>query len=126
MWLISLFSAAALALAALGVFAVMHFAVAAKTREIGIRIAVGAHSADILQLVIRDGARLAIAGIAAGALGSAWTTEALASLLFRVRPTDPASFAGAAGLLAAVAVVACYLPARRAARLDPVAALREE
>jgi putative ABC transport system permease protein len=125
-WLIGVFSAAALGLAALGVFAVMHFAVAAKTREIGIRIAVGARAADILALVVGDGARLALAGIAAGALASAWTTEALASLLFGVKPTDPASFAGAATVLAAVAVVACCLPARRAASLDPVAALREE
>jgi predicted permease len=125
-WLIGVFSAAALGLAALGVFAVMHFAVAAKTREIGIRMAVGARAADIVGLVLRDGARLAGAGIAAGALASAWTTEALASLLFGVKPTDPASFAGAAALLALVAVAACCLPARRAARLDPVAALRED
>ncbi|HXB69877.1 MAG TPA: ABC transporter permease [Candidatus Acidoferrales bacterium] len=125
-WLIGVFSALALGLAALGVFAVMHFAVAAKTREIGIRIAVGARAADILGLVLSDGVRLALAGIAAGALASAWTTEALAGLLFGVKPTDPASFAAAATVLATVAVAACYLPARRAARLDPVAALREE
>ena len=125
-WLIGVFSAIALALAALGVFAVMHFAVAAKTREIGIRIAVGARHADILRLVVGDGARLALAGIAAGAFASAWTTEALRNLLFGVTPGDPASFAAATALLAAVAVTACYLPARRAARLDPVSALREE
>jgi predicted permease len=125
-WLIGVFSAAALGLAALGVFAVMHFAVAAKTREIGIRMAVGARASDILGLVLGDGARLAAAGIVAGALASAWTTEALSGLLFGVKPTDPASFAGAAAVLATVAVLACYMPARRAARLDPVAALREE
>ena len=125
-WLIGVFSGIALGLAALGVFAVMHFAVAAKTREIGIRIAVGARAADILGLVVRDGARLALMGIAAGALASAWTTEALANLLYGVKPTDPLSFAAAGGLLAIVALMACYLPARRAAHLDPIAALREE
>jgi ABC-type antimicrobial peptide transport system permease subunit len=125
-WLIGVFSAAALGLAALGVFAVMHFAVAAKTREIGIRMAVGARAADILVLVLRDGARLALAGILAGALASAWTAEALASLLFGVKATDGLSFAASGALLAAVAVAACYLPARRAARLDPLTALREE
>ena len=125
-WLIGVFSAIALALAALGVFAVMHFAVAAKTREIGIRIAVGARNADIFRLVVGDGARLALAGIVAGALASAWTTEALRNLLFGVTPGDPASFAASTAMLATVAVIACYLPARRAARLDPVTALREE
>ena len=125
-WLIGVFSAVALALAALGVFAVMHFAVSAKTREIGIRMAVGARAGDILGLVMTDGAKLALAGIGAGALASMWVTEALSSLLFAVKPSDPASFAGAAGVLAGVALAACYLPARRAARLDPVRALREE
>jgi ABC-type antimicrobial peptide transport system permease subunit len=125
-WLIGVFSALALALAALGVFAVMHFAVAAKTREIGIRMALGARTANILGLVVNDGARLAVAGIAAGALAAEWTNDVLSGVLFGVRPTDPASFLTAAALLAAVAVAACWLPARRAARLDPVAALREE
>jgi predicted permease len=125
-WLIGVFSAVALTLAALGVFAVMHFAVAAKTREIGVRMAVGARAVDILALVLGDGARLAIAGIATGAIASTWVTDALAAMLFQVKPTDAASFASAAGILFLVAVVACYLPARRAARLDPITALREE
>jgi putative ABC transport system permease protein len=125
-WLIGVFSTLSLALSALGVFAVMHFAVIAKTREIGIRIAVGARGADIAWLVIGDGARLAVAGIVVGAFASAWATEALAGLLFGVQSTDPVSFAAAAAILTAIAVGACYLPARRAARLDPVAALREQ
>ncbi len=125
-WLIGVFSTVALILAALGVFAVMHFAVAAKTREIGIRMAVGARALNIVGLVIGDGTKLALLGIAAGGVLSMWTTAALSGMLFEVKPTDPASFATAAGILLAVAMGACYLPARRAAQLDPLSALREE
>ncbi len=125
-WLMGVFSAVALTLAALGVFAVMHFAVVAKTREIGIRMAVGARASNIFGLVIGDGVRLAVWGIAGGAMLSMWITAALAGMLFEVKPTDPASFASAAAILIIVAMGACYLPARRAARLDPVAALRED
>ena len=124
-WLIGVFSTLSLALAALGVFAVMHFAVIAKTREIGIRMAVGARTADISWLILGDGARLALAGILAGALASLWTARALSGLLFAVEPSDPLSFAAAGAILAAIAMAACYLPARRAMRLHPVAALRE-
>ena len=123
-WLIGVFSALSLGLAALGVFAVMHFAVIAKTREIGIRIAVGARNGDIAWLIVRDGARLAVTGIVAGAFASAWATEALSGLLFGVKSTDPVSFAAAGSILALIAIAACYLPARRAVRLDPVTALR--
>jgi predicted permease len=125
-WLIGVFSGVALLLAALGVFAVMHFAVAAKTREIGIRMAVGARASNIFGLVIGDGARLALWGIAVGSVVSMWTTTALSGMLFTVKPTDPISFASAAAILVAVALGACYLPARRAATLDPVVALRED
>ncbi|MDP8982804.1 MAG: ABC transporter permease [Acidobacteriota bacterium] len=124
-WLIAIFSAIALALAALGVFAVMHYSVAAKTHEIGIRMAIGARAGDILRMVLGDGARLALAGIAAGALAGAWTTEAVAGMLYGVERTDPASFALAAIALAGVGLAACYFPARRAMRVDPVRALRE-
>jgi putative ABC transport system permease protein len=125
-WLIGVFSGVALLLAALGVFAVMHFAVAAKTREIGIRMAVGARASNIFGLVIADGARLAFWGVAVGSVLSMWTTSALAGMLFGVTPTDPISFLSAATILVAVAIGACYLPARKAAMLDPVAALRED
>jgi putative ABC transport system permease protein len=125
-WLIGVFSAIALALAALGVFAVMHYSVAARIHEIGIRMAIGAGSGEIVRLVVGSGAKLALAGIAAGTLGALWGTEAIAGMLFQVRPTDPASFVFAAGVLAAVAIAACYLPARRATRIDPMVALRRE
>jgi predicted permease len=125
-WLIGVFSAVALLLAALGVFAVMHLAVSAKTRELGIRIAVGARAWNIYALVICDGAKLAFWGIAAGSILSMWATSALAGMLFEVKPTDPISFAGAAAILLTVAIGACYLPARRAGKLDPVAALHED
>lgn len=125
-WLIGVFSAIALALAALGVFAVMHYTVAAKSREIGIRMAVGARPGDILRLVLGEGARLAGTGIAAGALGGMWTMQAVAAWLYQVQRTDPLSFAAAAVVLAGIGMAACYLPARRAMRVDPVGALRNE
>lgn len=125
-WLIGAFSAIALALAALGVFAVMHYSVAARTREIGIRMAAGAQPRDILGLVVRDGARLALAGIAAGLLASAWAAETIASMLYEVKPTDPVSFGAATIILGTVALSACYFPARRASQIDPVRALRQE
>ncbi len=125
-WLITVFSTLSLVLAALGVFAVMHFAVIARTREMGIRMAVGARNVDIIWLVVRDGARLAVAGIVVGAVASLWATEALAGLLFGVKSTDPVSLAAAGAILATIAAGASYLPARRAGRLNPVAALREQ
>ncbi|HEV2689521.1 MAG TPA: ABC transporter permease [Bryobacteraceae bacterium] len=125
-WLIGVFSAVALGLAALGVFAVMHFSVAARAREIGIRMALGARSGNILALVVADGARLAAVGIFIGALGSAWAGDALSGFLFGVTPGDPISLLGAATLLVGVAMGACCLPARRAARLDPMSALRQD
>lgn len=125
-WLIGLFSAVALGLAALGVFAVMHLTVTARTREIGIRMAVGARAGDILHLVIGSGAKLAIMGIAAGAFASAWVTDVLAGILFAIKPTDLWSFAGAAIVLTLVAIAACLFPALRAAHLDPISAMRDE
>lgn len=125
-WLISVFSGMALALAALGIFAVMHYSVAARTSEIGIRMAVGARSSDIARLVLGNGARLAAIGIAAGALAAMWSTKAISGMLYNVKPDDPLSFTGAAFVLLAVALLASYFPAHRASHIDPLVALRAE
>jgi predicted permease len=125
-WLISVFSAFALGLAGLGIFAMMHYSVAARTSEIGIRMAVGANSSDIARLVLANSTRLAVAGIAAGAFAGLMATKAISAMLYNVKPDDPWSFGAAAALLFAIALLASYLPARRAARLDPITALHEQ
>ncbi len=125
-WLISVFSGLALMLAALGVFGVMHYSVAARTNEIGIRMAVGARSGDIARLVLGNGATLAISGIAVGTLAALWSANALSGMLYAVTPGDPLSFASAAFLLIIVALLATYLPAHRASHIDPMSALRQE
>ncbi len=125
-WLMGAFSAMALALAAFGVFAVMHYSTAQRTHEIGIRMAVGARAADVVRLVLGEGAWLAGMGIGVGALAAIRTTSAMASLLYGVRPGDPVSVAAAAALLAAVALAASYYPARRASSIDPMKALRQD
>jgi ABC-type antimicrobial peptide transport system permease subunit len=116
----------ALALAALGVFGVMHYSVAARTKELGIRMALGARAADVLRLVLANGAALAAAGIAAGTLAAMWLTRIIAAMLYRVDPGDPLSFAAAGLLLFVVAALATWLPALRAARIDPAIVLRQE
>jgi predicted permease len=126
MLVVSLFAAMALVLAAIGVHGVLSYSVAQRTREIGIRMALGARPARVLRLVAGEGIVLAIVGVALG-LGGAWAlTRLLANLLFGVRPGDPATFAAGATLLAATAAVAGYIPARRATRVDPAVALRAE
>jgi ABC-type antimicrobial peptide transport system permease subunit len=92
----------------------------------GIRTALGAQRRDVLRLVMRDGAKIALLGIAFGIAGALALTRLMASLLFEVKPTDPATFAGVAILLTLVALAACYIPARRAMRVDPMVALRYE
>jgi predicted permease len=120
------FGILALALAAIGLYGVMSYAVSRRTREIGIRMALGAQRNDILKLAIRHGIVLTTIGIAIGLLAASALTRAMKSLLFNVSATDPATFALITLLLIAVAFLACYFPARRATKVDPLAALRHE
>jgi putative ABC transport system permease protein len=124
MLLLGLFAALALLLAAVGIYGAMAYAVTLRTHEIGIRTALGAQRFDVLRLVLRDGAKIAVFGIASGIAGALVLTRLMASLLFEVKPTDPATFATVATLLALVTLAACYIPARRAIRVDPMVALR--
>jgi len=124
--LLAVFAAIALVLAAVGIYGVMSYLVTQRTREIGIRIALGAGSADVLSLVVRRGATLALAGIAIGVAGALASTRVLATLLYEVKPGDPSTYITIAAVLAAVALLASYIPARRASSVDPSSALRAE
>jgi putative ABC transport system permease protein len=123
MQLFTVFAIAALLLAAVGIYGVMAYSVTQRTHEIGIRMALGAQKSDVLRLVIRQGMTLAAIGVVVGLVGAFGLTRVMASLLFSVRPDDPATYLAISFLLSVVAFLACYLPARRAAKLDPVIAL---
>jgi putative ABC transport system permease protein len=124
--ILGLFSTIALALAAVGIFGVISYSVSRRTREIGIRIALGATSASVRRLVVGESAKLVFFGLAAGVPAALVLTRFLSTLLFDVRPADPLTFMGVAVLLALVALAASYIPVRRAMRVDPMVALRDE
>jgi putative ABC transport system permease protein len=124
--LLSVFAAIAVALAMIGVYGVLAYAVTQQRQEIGVRVALGAQARDVMRLIVREGLLLAVAGTSIGLVAAFALTRAVRSLLFEVTPTDPATLALASVLLLIVALAASVLPARRAVRLDPVAALRWE
>ena len=126
MLLLVLFAGIAMAMAAVGVFGVMSYAVNLRSREMGIRMALGARSSTVRRMVVADGMKPALAGVALGLGGAFWLTRLMTTLLFGVAPGDPATLAGAATLLLATAALACYLPARRATTVDPLIVLRTE
>jgi predicted permease len=125
-WLLTAFAIAGLALTLIGIYGVISYSVSQRTQEMAIRIALGAQAEDVRRLILKQGARLTLIGAAAGMLGSLGLTRLLTSQLYQVKPGDPVTLIGAAMLLLAVALFASYIPARRATRVDPMTALRNE
>jgi putative ABC transport system permease protein len=124
--LLSSFALLAVALALVGIYGVMSYTVTQRTREIGVRMALGADRRDVMRMLVRQVAAHLITGVALGLAGAAVITRVLKGLLFQVNATDPAAFAGAVAVLTLAALAAAYIPARRATRVDPMVALRYE
>jgi putative ABC transport system permease protein len=124
MWMLAAFASLALTLASIGVYSVMAYSVGQRSGEIGLRMAIGAHAADVRGMVLREGMRLAAIGMAIGLIGAFALARAMQSMLFGVGAGEPLIYVGIALLLGLIAALACYLPAQRAARVDPLQALR--
>jgi putative ABC transport system permease protein len=125
-WLISGFAALALLLSAIGIYALISYSVSQRTREIGVRVALGAQPSNVLVMVLREGLQLLVFGLLLGWIGALATTRVLRSLLYSTSVTDAVSFGATSITLIAVALLACYIPARRATKVDPMVALRYE
>ena len=124
--LLSAFSLVALLLSAIGTYAVVHFSVQQRVREIGVRMVLGAQKRDVLSMVVSQGLKMVLIGVSLGIVLAFATTRLMERLLYEIKPTDPLTFSGVSLLLVCTALLACWLPARRAAKVDPMEALRYE